>query len=413
MHQQIGGSHAALELSAIRADLAGVRPIALDERKLRLQKALHMMAANNIAGLILPAGTSLHYFTGLSWYASERLVCALLTPERGLEYICPAFEESKINELLALEGCVSGPLHVWQEEQNPCALVAALLHTCGLAKRSLALDEQAQFFVFDGLRQALPDAQFVNAKLITAACRMHKSAHELALLQAAKNITLDVHRRAARILRPGISASEVVQFIDAAHRAHGGGKSTFCIVGFGAATAIPHGAEGEQYLQNGDMVLIDTGCRVHGYHSDITRSYVFGEPTARQRQVWQVEKEAQAAAFDAAQIGVACGAVDAAARRVLEAHGFGPGYKLPGLPHRTGHGIGLDIHEWPYLVKDNQQTLAAGMCFSNEPMIVIEGEFGVRLEDHFYMTAQGPRWFTEPSVAVDQPFSNPVQRQVA
>ena len=169
-------------------------------------------------------------------------------------------------------------------------------------------------------------------------------------------------------------------------------------------TAMPHGPDGAHYLREGDNVLIDTGCKVGQYHSDITRSYVFGNPTARQREIWNLEKEAQAVAFETAQIGVPCEQVDAAARRVLEAAGFGPDYRLPGLPHRTGHGIGLDIHEWTYLVRGNTRPLAAGMCFSNEPMICIEGEFGVRLEDHFYMTEQGPKWFTAQSASIDLPF---------
>lgn len=402
--QQIGGSHAAAELAAIQPSAQLASAITRPERGARIAKAQRIMAQQQIDALILPAGTSLYYFTGLQWYASERLVGAVLT-KNGLSYIAPAFEESKIHQLLDSPGTIAGKLLVWQEEEDPCVLLGQCLREQGIANGKLALDEQAQFFVFDGLRAALPLANFINGKAVTAPCRMHKSSQELALLQVAKNITLDVHRRAARILRVGISASEVEQFIDAAHRAHGAAKSTFCIVGFGAATAIPHGVEGEQYLQDGEMVLIDTGCRVQGYHSDITRSYVFGEPTARQRQVWQVEKDAQAAAFAAAQIGVACGEVDLAARKVLEAAGFGPGYKLPGLPHRTGHGVGLDIHEWPYLVKDNPLPLAPGMCFSNEPMIVIDGEFGIRLEDHFYISEDGPRWFTEPSYAVDQPFN--------
>ncbi len=403
MTTQIGGSDAATELAQIQAQVHLAPAISRKEREARLDKALKLMAAQQIDALILPAGTSLYYFTGLQWYASERLVGAVLT-KHGLSYLAPAFEESKIGQLLDTPGAISGSLKVWQEEQNPCALVGSILREQGIASGKLALDEQAQFFVFDGLRQALPLANFINGKIVTAACRMHKSAQELALLQTAKNITLDVHRRAAKILRAGIAASEVEQFIDDAHRAYGAAKSTFCIVGFGKATSIPHGVDGEQYLREGDMVLIDTGCRVQGYHSDITRSYVFGQASARQQQVWQVEKEAQAAAFAAAQIGVPCGEVDLAARKVLEAAGFGPGYRLPGLPHRTGHGVGLDIHEWPYLVKDNPLPLAVGMCFSNEPMIVIEGEMGIRLEDHFYISEDGPRWFTEPSPSIAQPF---------
>jgi len=217
-------------------------------------------------------------------------------------------------------------------------------------------------------------------------------------------MTLAVHRATASMLYEGISTVEVEQFIAEAHRKVGAPGSYFVIVLFGEATAYPHGVNYTQYLKQGDMVLIDTGCQLKNYISDITRSYVFGEASERQRFVWNCEKAAQQAAFEAAQLGIPCKDVDAAARRSLEANGFGPGYKLPGLPHRTGHGIGLDIHEWPYLVASDNTPLEVGMCFSNEPMICIPGEFGVRHEDHFYMSETGPKWFTEPAYSIDQPF---------
>jgi len=224
-------------------------------------------------------------------------------------------------------------------------------------------------------------------------------------MQHAKNVTLEVQRRAHDMLEPGILASEVMRFIDENHRRFGSdGGNTFCIVSFGEDTTLPHGGEGDRALGKGDMVLIDTGCAFHGYNSDITRSYVFGEPSKRQREIWSLEKEAQGAAFEAAQIGQPCESADWAARTVLKRAGLGPDYRLPGLPHRTGHGIGLDVHEAPNLVRGDKTPLAAGMCFSNEPMIVLPGEFGIRLEDHFYMTDSGPRWFTEPSYSIDEPF---------
>ena len=400
MTNAIGGSSASIQLADIKADLAKVLPITAQERKHRLHKAVALMREQSICALILTASTSLYYFTGLQWYQSERLVGAVLTNEGNVIYICPAFEESKVRETVG----ESATLRLWEEDENPYALVANLLAELKLRDKAIALDEASPFFVFDGLRIAMPLGQIGNASVVTAECRMHKSLAELALMQKAKNITLEVQRRAAKILREGISSTEVAAFIDQAHRAFGGSSSTFCIVSFGAATAMPHGPDGVQHLHEGDMVLIDTGCKIEGYHSDITRSYVFGEATQRQRSIWELEKSAQAAAFDAAQLGVPCEKVDAAARRVLEAAGMGPGYKTPGLPHRTGHGIGLDIHEWPYLVKGNSRTLAVSMCFSNEPMICIEGEFGIRLEDHFYMTEQGPKWFTGQSYSVDAPF---------
>ena len=222
----------------------------------------------------------------------------------------------------------------------------------------------------------------------------------------AKAITIEVHRRAHDQLRAGQRASEVARYIDEQHRRLGGSGNSFCIVSFGEDTSLPHGGEGDRALAEGDVVLIDTGTRIDGYSSDITRTYVFGEATPEVRRVWEAEKRAQAAAFEAAQPGVPCEAVDAAARRSLEADGFGPGYSLPGLPHRTGHGIGLDIHEGPYLVKGDATPLATGMCFSNEPMIVVPGRFGVRLEDHFHMTDAGPAWFTQPQHSLDEPFAN-------
>jgi Xaa-Pro dipeptidase len=218
-------------------------------------------------------------------------------------------------------------------------------------------------------------------------------------------MTLEVHRRAARILAPGISTGAVRRFIDQAHRALGADDgSSFCAVQFGEASAYPHGLPGEQQLRDGDLVLIDTGCRVQGYNSDITRTYVFGTPTQEQRRVWEVEKKAQAAAFAAVRPGVPCEEIDAVARAVLASEGFSADYELPGLPHRTGHGIGLSIHEAPYLVRGDKTPLAAGMCFSNEPMIVISGQFGVRLEDHFHVTEDGAAWFTEPQPDLERPF---------
>ena len=398
----IGGSTAAAELAQIQASAVGVLKIPQSERDARIEKAVRLMRTQGIAALLLTASSSLYYFTNLKWYQSERLVGALLTQEGELLFICPTFEESKLRETLGDQA----KLLLWEEDESPYELVASTLNDKHLVTGSLALDEAAPFFIYDGLRLAMPLRTIVNGMVVTAECRMHKSKAELALMQSAKDITIKVQQHAARILREGISASEVTQFINQAHRAYGGSSSTFCIVSFGALTAIPHGPDGEQYLQEGDIVLIDTGCKVENYNSDITRSYVFGEPTAKQRLIWNLEKEAQQAAFDAAQLGVPCEQVDLAARAVLEKAGLGPDYKLPGLPHRTGHGIGLDIHEWTYLVKGNQRPLDVGMCFSNEPMICIPGEFGIRLEDHFYMSETGPKWFTEPSFAVDQPFAD-------
>jgi Xaa-Pro dipeptidase len=400
MSRGIGGSTAELELRDLVNCARAATPISSAQRLARLERARALMVEAGIDALLLPAGSSLYYFTGLRWSPSERLVAALISASGALDYVCPAFEIATLTNF----GALPGRIHGWEEHESPYELVARVLAQSAPRARVLALDEAAPFFVAEGLRAALGPLRLIDAAPVTRACRMRKSAEELALLAAAKQITLEVQRRAARILVPGITGSAVKEFIEAAHRRLSGAGSTFCLVYFGEATAYPHGVNEEQVLREGDMVLIDTGCDVQGYKSDITRSYVFGEPTRRQRSVWDLEKAAQAAAFDAARLGVACQEVDRAARRVLESAGFGPGYRVPGLPHRTGHGIGLDLHEWSYLVEGNLQPLERGMCFSNEPMICVYGEFGVRLEDHFYMGEAGPVWFTQPAHACDAPF---------
>ncbi len=397
----VGGSDAQTELARLHSMRDGVTPISVEERLLRIEKAQQLMNERGVCALYLDASTSLHYFTGLNLHQSERLHGAVLPAKGELAYLCPAFEEEKTRSTLVL----GNDIRVWQEHEDPTALVIDTVQELASKSGTLAIDEQTPFFTFDGLRRAGNAFDFVNASAITAECRMAKSAQEIALMQRAHDITLAVHAATARMLHEGITTQDVKAFIEKAHTRCGvDGALSFCIVLFGEATAYPHGVDYPQTLTDGDMVLIDTGATVCGYHSDITRSYVFGDPNTRQREIWNLEKQAQAAAFAAAKIGEPCENVDRAARAVIERGGFGPGYAVPGLPHRTGHGIGLDVHEWTYLVEGNKTPLAPGMCFSNEPMICLYGEFGVRLEDHFYMTEEGPRWFTQPCVCVDDPF---------
>jgi Xaa-Pro dipeptidase len=297
-------------------------------------------------------------------------------------------------------------VNCWEEHEAPTALFISMLdRMCpGDTTARVGIDESTPFFLFDKIRTLGNRFDFFDASEVTRTCRMQKSSAELALMQRAKDMTLKVQQAAASILRPGISTTEVESFIEQAHRKVGAPGSTFCIVLFGPATAFPHGVKDLQILKEGDVVLIDTGCRVHNYLSDITRTYVFGEPTEEQRKYWNIEKDAQIAAFNSARLGVPCGDVDRAARASLVKNGMSKGYALPGLPHRTGHGIGLDGHEGPYLVLNDETPLDVGMCFSNEPMICIPGKFGIRLEDHFYMTEMGAKWFTEPSPSCDDPF---------
>ncbi|MCV2360551.1 Xaa-Pro peptidase family protein [Paucibacter sp. TC2R-5] len=395
----VGGQTAEQALAGLSSMMAGAEPIGVAEYRTRVASVQALLRERGLGALYAHAGTNMRYFSGTVWYPSERLVGLIIPAEGEPQYVAPAFEEGTLREYMQLPG----DLHVWQEHESPYALCRRVLAQAGVASSArLAVSEDTPLFVLDGLQRE--GLAWVNAKPVTAACRMHKSAAEIALMQRAHDMTMAVHRATASMLRPGITTTEVEAFIAAAHRKVGASGSYFCIVLFGVASSFPHGVKEAQVLQDGDMVLIDTGCLVHGYMSDITRSYVFGEPSTRQRQIWNLEKAAQAAAFAAAQLGTPCRELDRAARSVIAAAGLGPGYQLPGLPHRTGHGCGLDIHEWPYLVENDETPLAPGMCFSNEPMICVPGEFGIRHEDHVYMSEDGPRWFSQPAHSVDDPF---------
>ncbi len=390
----IGGSTAAAELAALKPWPNPAPAITRDERLARIAKAQGLMTTD---AMIVGAGASLRYFAGVGWNATERMVAMLLPKSGPPVMICPRFEEGSLVASLGIEA----PLKLWEEHENPAAKVAEALAEWGAT--SLAIDPALAFAMFDALRLAAPDVAMPSAAPVIDGCRAIKSPAELALMSQAKAMTLEVHRRAARILAPGITTGEVRRFIDQAHRALGANDgSSFCAVQFGEASAYPHGLPGEQALATDDLVLIDTGCRVQGYNSDITRTYAFGQPSQEHRRVWEVEKRAQAAAFAAVKPGVPCEEIDAVARRVLASEGFSADYDLPGLPHRTGHGIGLSIHEAPYLVRGDKTPLKPGMCFSNEPMIVIEGQFGIRLEDHFHVTEDGAAWFTPPQPAIDR-----------
>ncbi|MDR7117483.1 Xaa-Pro peptidase family protein [Caulobacter sp. BE254] len=397
----VGGSTMDLQLAGLSPRAGRPPAIAAAEYEARLERARMLTAALGGDALLVGAGASLRYFTGVPWGATERLV-ALLLPRKGRPImICPAFELGSLQADLKIEA----DIRLWQEHDSPAALTARALAEIGA--NVLALDPAAPFSLFSALDKAAPSLRAIDATPVIDGCRGLKSPAELALMRYAKAITLDVHRRAAAILAPGIAASAVKRFIDTAHRVAGAdGGSTFCAVQFGRATAYPHGLPGDQALVEGELVLIDTGCQVEGYNADITRTYVFGEPGDEHRRIWDIEHEAQAAAFAAVRPGVPCEVIDETARQVLSRHGLGPDYALPGLPHRTGHGIGLSIHEGPYLVRGDTTPLAPGMCFSNEPMIVIPDRFGVRLEDHFHVTEDGAAWFTEPSPSIDAPFGS-------
>ncbi|MFB9948658.1 M24 family metallopeptidase [Rhizobium puerariae] len=368
-----------------------------EERWQRLRRLQAALEQKGLDGILLGATESLRYFTGLVWHPSERLLGALVTPS-GISYIAPGFEQSRVETLPRLPG----EIVVWQEDEASAALVASFLPR----DATLALDDALPLFVYHQLAAALGAGRLVDGGRLIRDLRLVKSAAEIDLIRYAMNLTLEVHRRAHAFIRPGVRASEVVRYIDEQHRALGAeGGSSFCIVSFGLATSLPHGTDGDQVYAPGDVVLVDTGCRLDGYHSDLTRTYVLDAPTREFADAWAIEREAQQAVFDAARPGAACGSLDDAARAVLVKHGLGPDYVLPGLPHRAGHGLGLEIHEEPYVVRGNATVLKAGMCFSNEPMIVFPDRFGIRLEDHIHMTETGPEWFTQPAKGPTEPFA--------
>ena len=389
----------AKAISDLKPMTDGIVPIGVKERQARLEKARRLMAQHHIDAVYLDAGTSLNYFTGLDLWRSERMMAALLPVRGEIVYVSPAFEEARVCEMISLPGDV----RVWEEHESPYELVAGALKDLGIAGGTVAMEESVRFFLYDGIRKAAPQATYVSADAVTVGCRAYKTPAEIALMQRAADITIEAYKMCVSLLHEGMSQTEFYANSVASFKALGvqGGIGAE----FGASSAFPHGSKVVENLKEGDVVLMDGSCRVDGYFSDISRAVVLGSPTQRQRDIWNLEKQAQAAAFRAAQLGAPCEAVDAAARKVITDGGFGPGYKVPGLPHRTGHGLGLDIHEWYNMVPGEKTPLAPGMCFTDEPMIAIYGEMGIRLEDCIYMAEDGPHFFTQPSPSIDQPFA--------
>jgi Xaa-Pro dipeptidase len=376
----------------------GVVPITLEERKGRIEKARRLMREKRIDAIYLEPGSSMSYFTGMQWGTSERMF-AVVIPARGdIAWVCPKFEEERARELIK----IGEDVRTWEEDESPYKRVAEIFRDRGLRTGQIGMEERVRFFLFDGIRKAAPAFQYVSADPITAGCRMYKSPSELALMQRANDITIVAYKATHDSMREGMTQGEFAGNCSSAFRALGVSGGVFC--SFGKFTAFPHGSSTPQRLKEGDVVLMDGGCSVDGYESDITRTFVFGKPTARQRDIWNLERRSQDAGFAAAQVGAPCEAVDAAARKVIVDAGFGPDYKVPGLPHRTGHGIGLDGHEWTNFVRGNKTPIQPGMCFSDEPTIVIYGEFGIRLEDCLYIMESGPKFFTKQSPSIEEPF---------
>jgi len=375
-------------------------PITVEERMARVEKAQRLMVENKIEALLLDTGTSMQYFTGISWWPSERTMVAIIPAKGEVKYVSPGFEAERLRELIK----IGKEVRIWEEHESPYKVIAGTLKDLGIRSGNIGIEERLRFFIFDGVRKEASHLNYMSGDPVTMNCRLIKSPAEIALMKKASDITIAAYKAGVALLHEGMTPADFAGITQEAHARLG-------VVGeisanFGQASAYPHGSIQTQHLKKGDMVIMDGGCKLYGYSSDISRSIVFGAaPTARQREIWDLEKKAQAAGFSAARIGAPCENVDIAARKVITDAGFGPGYKIPGLPHRTGHGIGMDGHEWGNMVLGNKLPLQAGMCFSVEPMIAIYGEFGVRLEDCAYMTEEGPKWFSPPSTAIDQPFS--------
>jgi Xaa-Pro dipeptidase len=375
-------------------------PISAVERQARIARAQQLMRAQGISAILIEPGSSLVYFTGVRWSRSERLTGAVIPAEGQIGVFTPFFEEPSVRESLA----IPAEIRTWNEHQDPLQLVGGWLKERKLGSGVIGVEETVRYFIVDGLQRALPQARIRSAAPVVRALRMVKSPAEIALMQLASDITIAAYRDTAMRIQAGMTPAEIGAMMNQA-TTRLGGRPEFALVLLGEASAYPHGTGKPQAVKEGEVVLLDCGCTVHGYQSDISRTFVFGEPTKRQRDVWNQMHRGQEIAFAAAKLGATAGSVDDAVRGYYTKLGYGPDYKLPGLSHRTGHGIGLDGHEPVNLVRGEQTRLAPGMCFSNEPGIYIPGAFGVRLEDCFYMTEKGPRYFSRPPPSLDRPFA--------
>jgi Xaa-Pro dipeptidase len=388
-------------IAALASRHGEAKPITVEERAERQEKARRLMRENNLSAILLASGTSLKYFTGIRWEGGERLLAMLLPATGEAFYVAPGFEEDRAREQIALAPNGSKPdLRVWQENESPYARVAQGLADRSLSSGTIGVEETMKFLFSDNLKKASASATFVSATPVTAGCRMIKSSHEIELMRLAAKVTLAAYEATYRSLNVGMTQHDVAKMVEEAHRKLGfdGGAD----VQVGEFSAFPHGSVTPQIIREGTIVLMDGGCGVEGYASDITRTYVLGKATDKMNQVFDIVHRAQSAALATAKPGAEAGSVDAAARKVIVDGGYGPDYKYFG--HRLGHGMGMDGHEWPYLVRGNTTKLQPEMTFSDEPGIYIRGEFGIRLEDDMHITENGSELFTPQSPSLENPF---------
>ena len=396
-------SHSALppSISALKSMKDQAIPITLEERSERQEKARRLMGANHIDALLMMEGTSLDYFTGIRWWGGERLFAMVLPAKGAAFYVCPAFEEGRAREqIAAAPGSKQADIRTWQEDDNPYQRLAQGLRDRRISTGKLGMEETVRFLFTNGIANAAPQVNIVSGTPITAGCRMVKSDHEIALMQLANKATLAAYEATYLALREGMTQSDVSELIAQAYTQLGfPGEAS---VQVGEYSANPHGSATPQVIREGLIVMVDDGCTVEGYQSDITRTFVLGKPSDKMKKVFDVVHRAQTAALKTARPGLECQAVDAAARKVITDAGYGPDYKY--FTHRLGHGIGMDGHEWPYLVRGNTTPMAANMTFSDEPGIYIPGEFGIRLEDDMHITENGAELFTPQSPSLENPF---------
>jgi Xaa-Pro dipeptidase len=388
-------------IASLRTRSEEAKPITVEERTARQEKARRLMRENNIAAILIAPSTTLNYFSGIRWEGGERLFAMLLPAKGQAFYVAPAFEEGRAREQIAKSPEGTNPdVRVWQEDESPYNRVAQGLSDRGLASATIGIEETMKFVFSDNVRKAAPSATFISATPVTAGCRMIKSAHEIILMRLAATVTLAAYEATYRSLKPGMTQHDVASLVEAAHRKLGfeGGAD----VQVGEFSAFPHGSVTPQEIREGTIVLMDGGCSVEGYASDITRTYVLGKASEKMKQVFDNVHRAQSAALAAAKPGAEAGSVDAAARKVITDAGYGPDYKY--FTHRLGHGMGMDGHEWPYLVRGNTTKLQPEMTFSDEPGIYIRGEFGIRLEDDMHITENGSELFTPQSPSLENPF---------
>jgi Xaa-Pro aminopeptidase len=388
-------------VAKLKSRSAEARPITVEQRAQRTERARQLMAENKMDAIMLIGGTSMVYFTNIHWWLSERLF-ALVLPARGNPfYVCPAFEEDRAREQIARGPGGNNPeVRLWHEDESPYQRIAEGLKDRGLSTGKLGMEETVRYVFSEGMGKAAPGVRIVSATPVTAGCRMIKSQHELQLMKLANEVTLAAYEAAYLSTKEGMTQHDFGALVQAAHQQQGFPGSASIQVG--ENSALPHGSAKPQVIREGAILLMDGGCKVEDYESDISRTVVLGKPTDKMKQVFEIVHRAQAAALAAAKPGAQCQAVDAAARKVIADAGYGPDYKY--FTHRLGHGIGMDGHEWPYLVRGNTQLLAPNMTFSDEPGIYIRGEFGVRLEDDMRITENGAELFTGPSKSLDEPF---------